>query len=92
MAACETFAYLRKIGFPFFATGIVPSTSVHHYRFAGGQIPVHCDGVLINPGDIIVADSDGVAVVPRARATESFGPGRADGLPGALDVSRHRKT
>ena len=63
-------AYLRKIGFPVFATGIVPSTSVHHYRFAGGQLPISCDGVTVNPGDIIVADSDGVAVVPRARAQE----------------------
>jgi len=63
-------AYLRKIGFPVYATGIVPSTSVHHYRFAGGQVPVLCDGVTVNPGDIVVADSDGVAVVPRARATE----------------------
>jgi regulator of RNase E activity RraA len=63
-------AYLRKIGFPVFATGIVPSTSVHHYRFAGAQIPITCDGVPVNPGDIVVADSDGVAVVPRARARE----------------------
>ena len=61
-------AYLRKIGFPVFATGIVPSTSVHHYRFAGAQIPVTCNGVPINPGDIVVADSDGVAIVPRAQA------------------------
>src|ERR1700746_2699227 len=61
-------AYLRKIGFPVFATGIVPSTSVHHYRFAGAQIPVVCNGVQVNPGDIVVADSDGVAVVPRAQA------------------------
>jgi regulator of RNase E activity RraA len=61
-------AYLRKIGFPVFATGIVPSTSVHHYRFAGGQIAVVCNGVAVNPGDIVVADSDGVAVVPRAQA------------------------
>jgi len=61
-------AYLRKIGFPVFATGIVPSTSVHHYRFAGAQIPVVCNGVPIAPGDIVVADSDGVAVVPRAQA------------------------
>jgi regulator of RNase E activity RraA len=61
-------AYLRKIGFPVFATGIVPSTSVHHYRFAGGQIPLVCNGVPVNPGDIVVADSDGVAVVPRAQA------------------------
>jgi regulator of RNase E activity RraA len=63
-------AYLRKIGFPVFATGIVPSTSVHHYRFAGAQIPVTCDGVIVNPGDVVVADSDGVAVVPRARAAD----------------------
>lgn len=61
-------AYLRKIGFPVFATGIVPSTSVRHYRFGGEQIPVRCNGVTVNPGDIVVADSDGVAVVPRAQA------------------------
>src|SRR5229473_5501924 len=63
-------AYLRKIGFPVYATGIVPSTSVHHYRFAGGQIPVTCDGVTVNPGDIVTADSDGVVIVPRAKAQE----------------------
>ena len=61
-------AYLRKIGFPVFATGIVPSTSVHHYRFGGSQIPVVCNGVSVAPGDIIVADSDGVAVVPKSQA------------------------
>jgi regulator of RNase E activity RraA len=63
-------AYLRKIGFPVYATGIVPSTSVHHYRFGGSQIPVICDGVTVNAGDIVVADSDGVVVVPRAKAQE----------------------
>jgi regulator of RNase E activity RraA len=63
-------AYLRKIGFPVYATGIVPSTSVHHYRFGGSQIPVTCDGVTVNAGDIVAADSDGVVVVPRARAQE----------------------
>lgn len=63
-------AYLRKIGFPVYATGIVPSTSVHHYRFGGAQIPVTCDGVLVNAGDIVTADSDGVVVVPRAKARE----------------------
>lgn len=61
-------AYLRKIGFPVFATGIVPSTSVHHYRFGGAQIPLTCNGVPVTPGDIVVADSDGVAVVPKAQA------------------------
>ena len=63
-------AYLRKIGFPVYATGIVPSTSIHHYRFGGAQIAVQCGGVTVNAGDIVVADSDGVAVVPRTRAQE----------------------
>jgi regulator of RNase E activity RraA len=61
-------AYLRKIAFPVFATGVVPSTSVHHYRFAGAQIPLVCNGVPVSPGDIVVADSDGVAIVPKAQA------------------------
>jgi len=61
-------AYLQKIGFPVFATGIVPSTSVHHYRFAGANVPVVCDGVAVRAGDVVVADSDGVAVVPRESA------------------------
>src|SRR5215472_14138361 len=61
-------AYLRKIGFPVFALGIVPSTSVGHYRFDGSNLPVTCDGVPVNPSDIIAADNDGVVVVPRALA------------------------
>jgi regulator of RNase E activity RraA len=63
-------AYLQKIGFPVFGLGIVPSTSVGHYRFAGSNIPVVCDGVPVNAGDIIAADSDGVVAIPRASAVE----------------------
>jgi regulator of RNase E activity RraA len=63
-------AYLRKIGFPVYATGIVPSTSVHHYRFDTSQKAVVCDGVTVNAGDIVTADSDGVVVVPREKAAE----------------------
>lgn len=63
-------AYLQKIGFPVFALGTVPSTSVGHYRFAGANIPMICDGVSVSPGDIVVADSDGVVIVPRAKAAD----------------------
>src|SRR5713101_5770956 len=63
-------AYLQKIAFPVFALGTVPSTSVGHYRFAGANIPVVCDGVAVSAGDIVVADSDGVVVVPRAKAAD----------------------
>jgi regulator of RNase E activity RraA len=61
-------AYLKKIGFPVYSLGIVPSTSIHHYRFAGSNIPVVCDGVEVKAADIVVADQDGVVVVPRAEA------------------------
>ena len=61
-------AYLKKIAFPVYALGIVPSTSVHHYRFGGSNIPVVCDGVPVKAADIVVADQDGVVVVPRADA------------------------
>jgi regulator of RNase E activity RraA len=61
---------LRRIGFPVYATGVVPSTSVSHYRFAGVNVALEVDGTHVDPNDIIVADQDGVVVVPRARAPE----------------------
>lgn len=63
-------AQLRRIGFPVYALGPVPSTSVGHYKFAGSNIPMLCDGVQVQPGDIVSADLDGVVVVPRAKAEE----------------------
>jgi regulator of RNase E activity RraA len=61
-------AQLKRIGFPVYALGPVPSTSVGHYKFSGANIPVVCDGVHVQPGDLVAADADGVVVVPRARA------------------------
>ncbi|WP_254063705.1 RraA family protein [Granulicella sp. S190] len=61
---------LKRIGFPVYSTGPVPSTSVSHYRFAGANIPVVCDGVAVAANDIIVADQDGVVVVPSEHAAE----------------------
>jgi 4-hydroxy-4-methyl-2-oxoglutarate aldolase len=61
---------IRRLQFPVFSRGVVPSTTINHYRFAGVNVPVTCAGVRVNAGDIITADEDGVAVVPRARADE----------------------
>src|SRR5579884_782432 len=61
---------IRKMQFPVFSRGVVPSTTVNHYKFAGANVPVVCAGMRVNPNDIIVADEDGVAVVPRAHASE----------------------
>lgn len=59
---------LKKIGFPVYATGPVPSTSISHYRFAGMNVGIEVNGTHVDPNDIIVADQDGVVVVPRAHA------------------------
>lgn len=61
---------LKRIGFPVYATGVVPSTSVSHYRFGGVNLPLEIDGTHVEANDIIVADQDGVVVVPRAHAAE----------------------
>jgi regulator of RNase E activity RraA len=76
-------AYLQKIGFPVYALGVVPSTSVGHYRFAGSNLPVTCDGVAVSPGDFVVADPDGVVVVPTRVAPEVLRLARD------LDFSEH---
>lgn len=61
---------LKKIGFPVFAVGVVPSTSVGHYRFGGMDVPIACGGVPVRAGDVISADQDGVVVVPREHAAQ----------------------
>jgi 4-hydroxy-4-methyl-2-oxoglutarate aldolase len=61
---------IKKLQFPVFSTGIVPSTSVNHYRFGGVNVPISCGGAPVNANDIIAADEDGVVVIPRAKAAE----------------------
>src|SRR5947209_13765109 len=61
---------IARLQFPVFSRGIVPSTTVNHFRVAGKNVPVVCAGVPVRPADIIVADLDGVVVVPRENALE----------------------
>src|SRR6185312_14731837 len=61
---------IRKLQFPVFSRGVAPSTTINHYRFAGVNVPVTCAGVRVNAGDIITADEDGVAVVPKEKAAD----------------------
>jgi len=62
--------HIKKLQFPVFSRGVVPSTTVGHYHFAGVNVPVTCAGVKVNPGDIVTADEDGVVVVPKAHAAD----------------------
>jgi 4-hydroxy-4-methyl-2-oxoglutarate aldolase len=74
---------VTKLQFPVFSRSVVPSTTVNHYRFAGKDIPVTCAGVQVRPNDIIVADMDGVVVVPKEHAAEVLKKAQA------LDQSEH---
>jgi 4-hydroxy-4-methyl-2-oxoglutarate aldolase len=58
---------IRRLQFPVFSRGVAPSTTINHYRVTGVNVPVTCAGVRVNPGDIVTADEDGVAVVPREK-------------------------
>ncbi len=74
---------ITKLQFPVFSRGVVPSTTVNHYRFAGRDIPVTCAGIEVRPRDIIVADMDGVVVVPQDKAVDVLKKAQA------LDESEH---
>jgi regulator of RNase E activity RraA len=62
-------AEVREMGFPVFARGVIP--------VPGGKtaalplnVPVRCGGVPVRTGDLVVADEEGVVVVPRERGAE----------------------
>lgn len=61
---------VTKLQFPVFSRGVVPSTTVNHYRFGGKNIAVNCAGVMVKANDIVVADMDGVVIVPREHAAD----------------------
>lgn len=61
---------ILKLQFPVFSRGVVPSTTINHYRFAGRNVPIRCGGVEVHPGDIVAADNDGIVVVPQAHAAQ----------------------
>lgn len=56
---------IEEIGFPVFAAGIKPVDSMGRGVVTNYNVPVECGEVLVNPGDFIFADDDGVVVVPR---------------------------
>lgn len=60
---------IGKWDFPVYCTGTTPGGP---YKEGPGEVnvPIACGGVSVNPGDIILADPDGVIVIPRQDAPE----------------------
>lgn len=60
---------LREVGIPVFARGATPIGPLHR---GPGEInyPICCGGVVVNPGDLIVADAAGIVVIPQGIAAE----------------------
>ena len=52
------------MGFPVFCRGIHPADSLGRLDVAEHDVPIDCGGVLVQPGDLILADDDGGVVVP----------------------------
>lgn len=75
-AVCNGFArdttMLRQLDFPVFSRGTVPYDSNGRTEITGHGVPVQFEGVLVEPGDLIVGDDDGVVSVPRAVVREAI--------------------
>lgn len=67
---------VREAGFPVFSRGVIPIPGTKKKAGALGE-PARVGGVLVHPGDIVVADEEGIVVTPAARREEILAAARA---------------
>ncbi len=54
-----------EMNFPVYCAGIRPVDSKGRGRVEDLDVPIQCGGVLVNPGELVFADFDGIVVIPR---------------------------
>lgn len=60
--------FLMEMGFPVHARYVTPRDVVGYWLAEGIDVPIRIGPVAINPGDYLLADRDGVVILPRADA------------------------
>jgi len=67
---CRDVDVIKALRYPVFSRGRFMMTGKDRVQLAGLNEPVSIAGILVKPGDIIVADDNGVLVVPLEKAEE----------------------